>query len=138
MQFADATIYGNLTRDLTKFEPAENKSPGGHVDVAVNRPYTQGGERKTETTFVPVTVYGNIVNSIGDYLVKGRPVIVRGRLVERHWTTQDGSQRSRLTLVVSPYNGSIELLPNGNGNGMAAAQAAADSQQSQDEGGDPF
>ena len=140
MQFADATIYGNLTRDAETFEYGEKKNPGAQVGVAVNRHYTQGGEKKTETGFFNVTIYGNIVKSIGQYLTKGRPVIVRGRLVQDHYQDENGVMQHRIKVVVSPYTGSIELVGNGgNGNGAGAPAAAEEAaQEATVPGDDPF
>jgi single-strand DNA-binding protein len=92
-------LMGNLTRD-----PELRYTPGGSVvaefGLAVNRQYrTQSGENREETTFVDIVVWGRQAETVNQYLSKGRPVLVEGRLQYDAWETQDGQRRSKLRVV---------------------------------------
>src|SRR6201993_561142 len=93
-------LIGNLTRD-----PDLRYTPKGtavtKIGLAVNRVYTgEDGERKEETTFVDVTLWARLAEIAGQYLKKGRPVFVEGRLQLDTWDDkQTGQKRSRLRVV---------------------------------------
>jgi single-strand DNA-binding protein len=100
-------LIGNLTRD-----PELRYTPKGtavtEIGIAVNRVYTgEDGERKEETTFVDVTLWARLAEIAGQYLKKGRPVFVEGRLQLDTWDDkQTGQKRSKLRVVAE----SIQLL----------------------------
>lgn len=88
-------LLGNLTRD-----PELRYVPSGTAvasfGLAMNRTYTaQSGEKKEEVCFVNVVVWGKQAESCGQYLNKGSPVLVEGRLSYRTWE-QEGKTRSTL------------------------------------------
>jgi single-strand DNA-binding protein len=93
-------LIGNLTRD-----PEVRYTPKGtavtDIGLAVNRIYTaDDGEKKEETTFVDVTLWGRQAEIAGQYLKKGRPVFIEGRLQLDTWDDkQTGQKRSRLRVV---------------------------------------
>lgn len=94
-------LIGNLTRD-----PELRYIPSGQAvttfTVAVNRNYTSGsGEKKEETSFIRVVVWGRRAEVCNEYLKKGRPVCVEGRLQSRNWEAQDGSKRSAIEVVAN-------------------------------------
>src|SRR5215468_1985075 len=90
----------NLTRD-----PEIRYTPKGtavvDIGVAVSRVYSaEDGEKKEETTFVDVTLWGRQAEVAGQYLKKGRPVFIEGRLQLDTWDDkQTGQKRSRLRVV---------------------------------------
>jgi single-strand DNA-binding protein len=89
-------LIGNLTRD-----PELRYVPSGaavaNFSLATNRVYTtSSGEKKQETCYVKVTVWGRPAETCGEYLSKGSPVFVEGRLQYRSWDTPDGQKRSTL------------------------------------------
>ena len=91
-------LIGNLTRD-----PEMRSLPSGisiaSFGLATNRTYTaQNGEKKEEVCFVRVVVFGKQAEACGQYLSKGRPVFVEGRLQYRSWET-DGQKRNALDVV---------------------------------------
>jgi single-strand DNA-binding protein len=96
--FNRVILVGNLTRD-----PEMRYTPQGTsvctFGIAVNRRYKQGEEMKEETTFVNIVVFGKQADTCGQYLNKGRMVLVEGRLQERRWETEEGQQRSRYEVV---------------------------------------
>jgi single-strand DNA-binding protein len=92
-------LMGNLTRD-----PELRYVPSGtavaNFSVAVNRVYKdKAGEKKEEATFVRVVVWGKIAEVCGEYLTKGSPVLVEGRLQSRSWEGQDGQKKNTLEVV---------------------------------------
>ena len=94
-------LMGNLTRD-----PELRYVPSGtavaNFTVAVNRPYKDSaGEKKEEVSFIRVVVWGKMAEICGEYLTKGRPVLVEGRLKTRSWEGQDGQKRSVLEVVAN-------------------------------------
>lgn len=92
-------IMGNLTRD-----PELRYVPSGtavaNFTVAVNRVYKdKTGARKDDASFIRVVVWGKIAEVCGEYLTKGRPVLVEGRLQSRSWEGQDGQRRNTIEVV---------------------------------------
>ncbi len=92
-------LIGNLTRD-----PELRYIPSGSAvvtfTVAVNRVYkTQTGEKKEQTSFIRVVVWGRRAEVCGEYLTKGSPVFVEGRLQSRDWETQDGQKRNTVEVI---------------------------------------
>jgi single-strand DNA-binding protein len=86
--------------------------------MAVNRVYTaENGEKREETTFVDVTLWGRTAEIAGEYLKKGRPVFIEGRLQLDTWDDkQSGQKRSKLKVVGE----GLQLLggrPGGGGGG---------------------
>lgn len=93
-------LIGNVTRDPeVKFTP--KGSAVTDVGLAINRRYTlDNGEKREETTFVEVTLWGRQAEIAGEYLKKGRPVYVEGRLQMDTWDDkQTGQKRSKLRVV---------------------------------------
>jgi single-strand DNA-binding protein len=98
--FNKVILLGNLTRD-----PEVRYTPKGtavaDLGIAVNRTYTaENGEKREEVTFVDVTFWGRTAENAGQYLKKGRPVFVEGRLQLDSWDDkQSGQKRSKLKVV---------------------------------------
>src|SRR5881394_2797591 len=115
--FNKVILLGNLTRD-----PEVRYTPKGtavaELGMAVNRIYTaENGEKREETTFVDVTLWGRTAEIAGEYLKKGRPVFIEGRLQLDTWDDkQSGQKRSKLKVVGE----GLQLLggrPGGGGGG---------------------
>lgn len=92
-------LMGNLTRD-----PELRYIPSGQAvttfTVAMNRQYTlQSGEKREEATFVRVVAWARMAETCAEYLVKGSPVFVEGRLQSRSWETPQGEKRSTIEVV---------------------------------------
>lgn len=93
-------LMGNITRD-----PEVRYTPKGtavtDISLAVNRSFSgDDGERREETTFVDITFWGRQAEVIGEYMKKGRPIYVEGRLQLDSWEDKTtGQQRSRLKVV---------------------------------------
>ena len=92
-------LIGNLTRD-----PELRYIPSGTAvatfTIAVNRVYTsQAGEKKEEVAFIKIVVWGRRAEVCGEYLSKGSPVFIEGRLQSRSWEGQDGQKRSTTEVI---------------------------------------
>jgi single-strand DNA-binding protein len=117
--FNKVILLGNLTRD-----PEVRYTPKGSavcdLGVAVNRVYTtEGGERREEVTFVDVVLWARLAEIAGEYLRKGRPVFIEGRLQMDSWDDkQTGQKRTKLRVVGE----SMQLL--GGRPGGAAGETA--------------
>jgi single-strand DNA-binding protein len=112
-------LIGNLTRD-----PELRYIPSGSAvatfTVAVNRVFkSQTGEKKEQTSFIRVVVWGRRAEVCGEYLSKGSPVFVEGRLQSRDWETQDGQKRSTTEVVAD----NIQFLRMGPKTGTGAGGA---------------
>jgi len=97
-------LLGNLTRDPeVKYTP--KGSAVADIGLAVNRTYTtDGGGKREETTFVDVTMWGRQAEIAGEYLKKGRPLFVEGRLQLDTWDDkQTGQKRSKLRVVCENF-----------------------------------
>jgi single-strand DNA-binding protein len=91
-------LMGNMTRDVElKYTPGG--TPVTDITLAVNdRRKNASGEWVDETTFVDVTLWGRTAELAGEYLGKGSPLLVEGRLKLDTWET-DGQKRSKLRVV---------------------------------------
>ena len=92
-------LMGNLTR-----APELRYTPSGtavaDLRLAVNRNYTtQSGEKREETCFLTVVVWGKQAESCGEYLDKGSPIMVEGRLQTRKWQDKEGQEKYTTEIV---------------------------------------
>jgi single-strand DNA-binding protein len=120
--FNKVILVGNLTRD-----PEVKYTTGGtavaEIGLAVNRQWfdQKANERKEETTFVDVTLWGRQAEVAGEYLSKGRSVLIEGRLQLDQWEDkQSGQKRSKLRVVgetMQMLGGKGEGGPGGGGGG---------------------
>lgn len=91
-------LMGNLTR-APEIRYTSSGSPVTSFGLAINRVYTnQSGERKEDTCFVRVVVFGKQAETCNTYLSKGRLVLVEGRLQYRSWESE-GKKRSKLDVI---------------------------------------
>ena len=114
--FNKVILLGNLTRD-----PEVRYTPKGSavadLGIAVNRQYTlENGEKREEVTFVDVTFWGRTAEVAGEYLKKGRPVFIEGRLQLDTWDDkQSGQKRSKLKVI----GATMQMLGSPRGGGAA-------------------
>lgn len=91
-------LGGNLTRD-----PELRYVPSGkavvNITLAVNRKYKSQGELKEEVSFVRVLIWGKTAELTAEYVKKGDPLFVEGRLKTRSWETDEGRKRTILEVI---------------------------------------
>lgn len=124
--FNRVILMGNLTRD-----PQVKRTPAGvavtDLGLAVNRVWfdKQTNAKRDETTFVDVTCWGREAEIAGEYLTKGRPVLIEGRLQLDSWDDKaTGQKRSKLRVVCEK----LTLVGSRDGGGGGrSAPAATDS-----------
>jgi len=92
-------LMGNLTRDPElKYLPSGQ--PVATFTIAVNRVFvSQAGEKKEEVSFVRIVVWAKRAETCNQFLSKGSPVFVEGRLRSRSWEAQDGTKRSTIEVI---------------------------------------
>jgi single-strand DNA-binding protein len=103
--FNKIILIGNLTKD-----PDLRYTPGGMpvatMRLAVTSKYKQSDEMKEDTLFIDAVVFGKQAESCGQYLTKGNPVLVEGRLRERKWE-YEGVQKSKVEVLTN----NVRFLP---------------------------
>lgn len=141
--FNRVILVGNLTRD-----PQVKYTPGGQavseIGMAVSRTWfdKNTNQRKEDVTFVDVTLWGRTAEIAGEYLSKGRPVLIEGRLQLDQWDDKEtGQKRSKLRVVGE----SMQMLgsrqdgggrgPSGSSAGSSESGPSYDSQESHHTGG---
>ena len=89
-------LMGNLTRDPeVRYTPSGTAV--GDLGLAVNETYkNKAGENVESTVFVDVEVWARQAETCAEYLYKGSPVFVEGRLKLDQWENQQGEKRSKL------------------------------------------
>jgi single-strand DNA-binding protein len=121
-------LLGNLTRD-PELRYTPNGTPVATMGLAVNRRYRQGDETKEEVCFVDVVTFGRQAETVSEYLQKGRPALVEGRLQWRSWESEDGQRRSKHEVVAER----VQFLPSsaaGREGGRDTAEAAGPPRES--------
>lgn len=112
--FNKVILAGNITRD-----PELRYTPKGtavaKIGLAINRNWKdESGQQKEEVTFVDVDAFGRQAEVISQYLKKGRPILIEGRLKFDQWDDKQTNQkRSRLGVVLE----SFQFLDSGGGQG---------------------
>lgn len=119
--FNKVILIGNLTRD-----PELKYTPKGtavaRITLATNRSWkSETGEAREEVTFIDIDVFGRQAEVIGQYLKKGRPLMVEGRLKQDQWDDKTtGQKRSKMLVVLENF----QFLDSGkNAGGGAGAEA---------------
>jgi single-strand DNA-binding protein len=121
--FNRVILLGNLTRD-----PQVRYTPGGtavsEIGLAVNSTWfdKKTNSRREETTFVDVTLWGRQAEVAGEYLAKGRQVLIEGRLQLDTWEDKEsGQKRSKLRVVCENMTmvGGRGDAPRGGGGGRS-------------------
>jgi single-strand DNA-binding protein len=131
--FNKVILIGNLTRD-----PELRYTPKGtaiaKIGLAINRTWkTETGEAKEEVTFVDIDAFGRQAETLGQYMKKGRPIMIEGRLKLDTWDDKQTNQkRSRLGVVMETFQ-FLDFNKSAEGSG---APLPAKSRQPQSAGGE--
>ncbi len=112
-------LYGNLTRD-----PELKALPSGqqvaNFGMATNRTYKDKNGAKQETTeFHNIVAFARSAELIGQYMKKGQPIYIEGRLQTRSWDGQDGKKQYRTEIVIDTF----QFGPKGGATGGAGSYA---------------
>ena len=107
--YNQVVMMGNLTKD-----PDLRYTSGGaavcNFGLAVNRKYTDGnGDKQEDVTFIDIVCWNRLAEACAEYLHKGSPAFVEGRLKQNSWETEDGSRRYKHEIVAR----SVQFLSNG-------------------------
>lgn len=96
MSFNKITLVGNLGRD-PELRYTPQGTPVCSFTMATNeRRKDKTGEMQDQTTWFRVTLWGRQAETASQYLTKGRPVYIEGRLRVEEWTDRDGKPRHTL------------------------------------------
>lgn len=117
--FNKVILMGNLTRD-----PETRQTPSGqsvtNFSLAVNRTWKgQDGSTQEAVSYIDCVAWGRTGEVIAQYMQKGRPILVSGRLDQRSWE-QDGNKRSKVEVIVEDFN-----FVGGGGDGSFSGGSAA-------------
>jgi len=130
--FNRVILAGNLTRDIELRE-----TPGGasvaDAGLAVNDRRKQGDEWVDETSFVDLTLWGRTAENAAQYLSKGSPILIEGRLKQDSWENEAGEKRTKLKVVVDR----LQFLSNKN-DGESKKEAEPVAASSGKDGDIPF
>ena len=119
-------LMGNLTRN-----PEMKYTPSGSavadLGLAVNESFkNKAGETIEQTCFVDVVVWGRQAETAAEYLKKGSPVFVEGRLQFDQWESQQGEKRSKLRVRAER----VQFLSTGGGSGITTSDPGSGSEGS--------
>mgnify|MGYP003643379954 CR=1 FL=1 len=131
--FNRVILVGNLTRDIELRE-----TPGGasvaDAGLAVNDRRKQGDEWVDETSFVDLTLWGRTAENAAEYLSKGSPILVEGRLKQDSWENEAGEKRTKLKVVVDK----LQFLSNKKESSEKSEPVAAGASSGKGDGDIPF
>ncbi len=112
-------LIGNLTRD-PELRYIPNGTAVADIGLAMNHKWTgKDGQKHEEVTFVDVTMWARTAELASEYLHKGDPVFIEGRLQLNQWQDKDGQKRSRLRVVCDR----MQFLPRAGGPGGSRGPA---------------
>jgi single-strand DNA-binding protein len=133
--FNKVILMGNLTRD-PQLRYLPSNTAVCDVGIAVNRRWRdKDGNMRDEVCYVDATAWARSAEMINQYLKKGQPILIEGRLKLDQWTGQDGQKRSKLGVVIENFKfvgGAREGGP-----GFAGAPGGAPYQQAEPPASEP-
>jgi single-strand DNA-binding protein len=100
--FNKVILMGNLTRDV-EMRTTQGGMQIAKLGMAINRKWTQNGEQKESTCFVDLTAFGRTAEVLSQYVGKGSPLFVEGRLEYSTWEGQDGQKKNKLEVVIDNF-----------------------------------
>lgn len=93
-------LYGNLTRD-PELKALPSGSQVAEFSIATNRVYKdKNGAKQEEVDFHNIVSFGKQAEVINQYLKKGRPIFIEGRIRTRSWESKDGTGKRYKTEIV--------------------------------------
>lgn len=118
--FNRVILVGNLTRDVElRYTPGG--TPVTDISIAVNERIKRNEEWVEETSYFDVTIWGRTAEVAGQYLSKGRSVLIEGRLKQDRWE-QDGQKRSKVKIICEK----MQMLSGTGGDHGSSGHSASD------------
>ncbi|MFC1714615.1 single-stranded DNA-binding protein [Candidatus Poribacteria bacterium] len=107
--YNQVVLMGNLTKD-----PDLKYTSGGaavcNFGLAINRTYTNDdGEKQEDVTFIDIVCWNRLAEAVAEYLHKGSPAFIEGKLKQNVWETEDGQKRYKHEIVAR----SVQFLSSG-------------------------
>lgn len=97
-------LMGNLTRD-PQLSYLPSQTPVCEIGLAVNRRWrSQDGQQREDVCFVDCRSYGRQAEVLNQYMNKGRPILIEGRLEFDQWESQDGQKRSKHRVFIERFS----------------------------------
>ncbi len=118
--FNKVILLGNLTKD-PELSYTSSDMAIANFSLAINRKFSKNGEKKEEVDFFDIEIRDKLAELASEYLSKGNPVFIEGRLKQGRW--KDGSEKSRSRVKVVAQG--LQFLPKGDGGGNAVAIVTA-------------
>ncbi len=116
------TVAGRLTRD-PQVKALANDKVVADFGLAINRRFKGAdGEVKEDATFLDIEAWGRTAELVGQYLAKGSPVYIDGRIRIDQWQDKDGSRRSKVKIIAENVQ---FIAPRKDGPAGASAQPVA-------------
>jgi single-strand DNA-binding protein len=122
-------LVGNLgQKPEVKF--ASNGNAIANLSVATSESWTDKntGQKQEKTEWHRVSLFGKLAEIAGQYLDKGSKVYVEGKLQTRKWQDQSGADRYTTEVVVSGFNGTLQMLDRRDGASASGAPQAGGQQ----------
>ena len=133
--FNKVILMGNLTRDI-ELRHTQGGMAIAKFGMAINRrTSSKDGEQRESTCFVDMTAFGKSAELLNQYVSKGSPLFVEGRLEFSTWESQEGGKRSKLEVIVENF----QFMGGGNregGGGGGGERRGGGRQQAQEAGGE--
>ena len=127
--FSKVILMGNLTRDVEMRTTASGQTVA-NFSLAVSRSWKgQDGQQQEQTSFINCVAWGRTGETIAQYVKKGNPLLVSGRLDQRSYEDKDGNKRSATEVNVEDFN-----FVGGGRSSDDASSASASSNQSSNTG----
>ena len=121
--FNKVILMGNLTRDVDVRTTANGQNVA-NFSLAVTRSWKgQDGQSQDQTSFINCVAWGKVGDIIAQYVSKGSPLLVSGRLDQRSYEDKDGNKRQAVEVVVEDFN----FISGGRGDSSANQSAQSSS-----------
>ena len=133
--FNKVIVMGNLTRD-PQLRYLPSNTAVCEFGLAVNHRWRdREGNQREEVCFVDLAAFGRQGEVINQYMAKGKPILVEGRLKFDSWTGQDGQKRSKHSVVVDNFQFVGARDGSGSGSGGGGGQSGGPDYSNYDAGG---
>ena len=121
--FNKVILMGNLTRDI-ELRTTSNGQSVASFSLAVTRTWKdQSGTQQDQTSFINCVAWGKVGEILAQYVKKGSPLLVSGRLDQRSYEDKDGNKRQAVEVVVEDFN-----FVGGRGEGDSSSAPSQNSQ----------